>query len=145
MKSSSSSGGLSVISRDLKVIGDVITQGEIHIDGTIEGDVRGAKVTIGEHGAIIGTVLSENVRVRGLVRGNIISHDISLMETGRVHGDIAHDRISIEAGAFLDGRCHRREDAVPPSEEAALALEHNNQEKKVGDIHPISVNSRKKA
>src|SRR5262245_64385929 len=64
----SESGNKSVISNDLKIIGQglkIISQGTLQVDGEVEGDVAGAEVIIGEQGKVTGTVAAERVIVRG--------------------------------------------------------------------------------
>ena len=63
--------GPSIISADVKIIGHVSSQGELDINGTIEGDVRATALTIGETGAVKGEVIAESVVVRGTIEGRI--------------------------------------------------------------------------
>ena len=59
LRSGSSEGGKSIISNDLKIIGQglkFISQGTLQVDGEVEGDVAGAEVIIGEQGKVTGTV-----------------------------------------------------------------------------------------
>ena len=100
----------SIISRDLRIIGDIITDGDVQIDGIIEGDVNSGSVTVGEHAVVKGCIRAQLARVRGRVDGEIYARNVALARTAKVQGDIMHESISIEAGAYLDGRCRRIED-----------------------------------
>src|SRR5262249_16222430 len=51
----------SIISRDLKIKGDLICNGEIHIDGEVEGDVQSRSITIGEGADVRGTISSDSI------------------------------------------------------------------------------------
>ena len=60
----SDTGNKSVISNDLKIIGQglkIISQGTLQVDGEVEGDVAGSEVIIGEQGKVTGTVAAERV------------------------------------------------------------------------------------
>ena len=100
----------SILSSDMRIVGDVSSQGEIQIDGTVEGDIRAKSVLVGENADIKGEVLADQVRVHGRINGLIKSRDVHLARTAHVVGDILHETMSIENGAFLDGHCKRMTD-----------------------------------
>lgn len=104
------SGVPSIISADLRVVGDLISEGDVQIEGVVEGDVKSKSLTIGENALIKGSVISDSVRIRGTVDGEIFSRSVLLAKSSRVRGDITHESIAIEAGAYLDGRCRRLEE-----------------------------------
>ena len=116
LRSGSSEGGKSIISNDLKIIGQglkIISRGTLQVDGEVEGDVAGAEVIIGEQGKVTGTVAAERVIVRGKISGVIRGMTVALQASARVEGDIHHMSLTIEQGAEFDGRCRRPQD---PSE-----------------------------
>ena len=93
----------SIIGSDVSIKGDLTTLGEIQLDGTIEGDVRSASLTVGEHGSVQGTVIADEVVVKGAVTGQIKGRNIRLEKTAKVKGDLFHETLSVEAGAFIEG------------------------------------------
>ncbi len=97
----------SIVSADMRVVGDISSQGEVQIDGTVEGDVRAKSVLIGESADIKGEVLADLVQIHGHVNGLIKSRSVHLARTAHVVGDILHESMSIENGAFLEGHCKR--------------------------------------
>jgi cytoskeletal protein CcmA (bactofilin family) len=106
----SSEAGKSVISNDLKIIGQglkIISRGTLQVDGEVEGDVAGAEIIIGEQGKVTGTVAAERVVVRGRTSGVIRAMTVALQASARVEGDIHHKSLAIEEGAEFDGRCRR--------------------------------------
>ncbi len=56
----------SIISPDLKIVGDLKSSGDIQIDGTIEGDIESCLLTVGEHGKVDGSTVVDPVRVSSL-------------------------------------------------------------------------------
>jgi cytoskeletal protein CcmA (bactofilin family) len=107
-------GGKSVISNDLRIIGQslkIISRGTLQVDGEVEGDVGGAEIIIGEQGKVTGTVAAERVIVRGRISGVIRAMTVALQSSARVEGDIHHMSLAIEQGAEFDGRCRRPADA----------------------------------
>jgi cytoskeletal protein CcmA (bactofilin family) len=101
----------SIISRDLKVKGDLICKGDIQIDGEVEGDVQGGSITIGEGADVRGTISSDSIRVCGSVNGQLKGQSVVLAKTAKVLGDVLHHTLSVEPGAFFEGQCRRTESA----------------------------------
>ena len=96
---------LSQVSADLKIRGNLNNPGEVHFDGTIEGDITCRKLIVGEKASITGHVEADEVVIRGKVIGRVKAHSVQLAKTANVIGDIWHDTLVIEAGAFLEGHC----------------------------------------
>jgi len=97
----------SIIGTDLLISGDLVSEGEVHIDGTVEGDVKAKSILVGEAGVVRGEVFADSVRVHETVDGQIKARSVSLARSARVSGDILHEMLSIEQGAFLEGHCRR--------------------------------------
>lgn len=97
----------SIISADLHVIGDMRSQGEVQVDGVLEGDIETRALLIGETARIKGQITAEVVRVHGSVEGQIKARSVTLAKKAHVIGDILHEDLSIETGAFLEGHCKR--------------------------------------
>ena len=110
----------SIISPDLKIVGDLKCTGDIQIDGTIEGSIAGGLVTIGEQAKVEGSIVAETVRIFGTVNGQVRAKTVYLDKTGKVIGDIAHENLTIEAGAHFEGRVQHLE-SVDPGRVAKLA------------------------
>ena len=100
----------SIISNDLKIVGNLESTGDIQIDGTIQGDIRSLTLTIGESAHVKGSVYAESVRVCGHVSGEIKCTNVILAKTARVEGDVAHQSLAIEAGAYIEGNIRRLEE-----------------------------------
>ena len=97
----------SIISRDLKIVGDLHSDGEIQIDGNVSGDIRTRILIVGETAKIRGEIVAETIHVLGRVDGQIKAKVVKLADTAHVVGDILHEDLSIETGAFLEGHCKR--------------------------------------
>lgn len=94
----------SLIAEGVIIRGDIASQGDLHLDGMVEGDVAVTQLTIGERGGVTGAVRAETVEIRGHVSGTITAKQVRLCASARVDGDISHAEISIEAGAHFAGR-----------------------------------------
>lgn len=97
----------SIVSADLRIVGDLLSEGEIHVDGSVDGDIRSTRLLVGESARIKGEIVAESVDVHGTVIGQIKAQTVSLSRTAQVTGDILHENLAIEKGAFLEGHCKR--------------------------------------
>ena len=102
----------SIISADMVLQGSVNSEGEVQLDGSIEGNIRAGSLTIGEEASVDGEVVAETVIVRGKVKGSIRARQVQLAATARIEGDIVHSALSMESGAFFDGNCRHSADPV---------------------------------
>ncbi len=105
----------SLVSANLQVVGNLNTEGEIQIDGTVEGDITCNKLTVGESATISGEINADEIEVRGRVQGRIRARAVLLSKSANVTGDVWHDTLSIESGAFLEGHCKRNDSATTPA------------------------------
>ncbi len=102
----------SIISADLKIVGDLHSNGDLQIDGAVEGDITSRSVTVGEGAVVRGSLVAENVRVYGAVFGQIKANSVTLAKTAKVEGNVVHQALSMEAGAALSGNLSRLDTAV---------------------------------
>ena len=98
----------SVITQGLHVTGNIASDGELLVDGSVAGDVHVRGLTIGSSGKVEGKIVAEEIMVSGAVEGQISAKTVTIGRTARVTGDVLHDVLSIESGAEFQGRCQRR-------------------------------------
>ena len=102
----------SIISADMTMQGTVNSAGDIQIDGRLEGDVRSVGLVIGEKAEIYGEIFAEEVTVRGKVVGRICARKVLLAATSHVEGDILHEALAVETGAFFEGNCRHSDNPL---------------------------------
>ncbi len=103
---------VSLISADLLVTGNLVSPGDLQIDGVVEGDIHCQSLTIGASASVTGNIIASDVLIRGALHGGIEARSVTLGKTARVIGDILHETIAIEAGAVLEGRLTGRNRAL---------------------------------
>jgi len=103
------SGVPSIISPDLKIVGDLKSTGDIQIDGAVQGDIDSRLLIVGERARIEGSISAETVRISGTVNGQIRAKSVTLDKTAKVVGDVVHENLTMEAGAYLEGGVRRLE------------------------------------
>lgn len=102
--------GPSVIGADLTVVGNLVSRGEVHVEGEIQGDIHGTHVVVGEKAKITGAIVADEIVVRGHVMGSVRGKRVMLQATSHVEGDVFHQALAIEQGAFFEGKSRRSED-----------------------------------
>jgi cytoskeletal protein CcmA (bactofilin family) len=98
----------SFIGPEVTVTGNIETEGRIHIDGRVVGDVRCGILSQGERGAVIGNIAAGEARLAGLVDGAVEAGGLALEGSARVTGDVLYESVSITRGAEVEGRFKRR-------------------------------------
>ncbi len=98
----------SVLAGDLVIEGDVTSDGPVDVHGQLVGSVRAPVVVIAASGRIEGSVAAQELSVYGNVSGTITAQNVTFAPSAVVHADVVHKQITIEAGAEIEGRLHRR-------------------------------------
>ncbi len=118
----------SIVSTDLSIEGHLVSAGEVQVDGTVNGDIRCKALIVGVKGTVVGEITAQTVRMHGSVKGMIRAKSVFLASTARMAGDVEHESLAIEPGAYMEGHCKRisesnltpiMEDRRPPRTEAA--------------------------
>ena len=102
----------SIIGEDLTITGNVTSKGEIQVDGEIQGDIHCGSLLLGDKSQVIGSVIAEDVVVRGRVVGSIRGLRVTLQAQSHVEGDIFHQSLAIEQGAYFEGKSRRSDDPL---------------------------------
>ena len=100
------SGTATLISAGTVLKGDLKSETDLRIDGTIHGNVSsGAKIIVGPDGFVEGKVQGVQADIAGKVTGDINVKDLaSLRAKSDVKGNITALSLQIEAGAVFNGQ-----------------------------------------
>jgi len=113
--------GSSVIGAEMTLEGNISGGGEIQIDGVVKGDVRVEHVTVGDGGEVDGGIYAEAVEIRGKVSGSITAKQVRLYGACHVDGDVTHEQLAMETGAYFQGRSLRLQRPAQAAAPAAVA------------------------
>jgi len=104
----STAGSTSIIGAGTTITGNVLSNGDIRIDGVIKGNlVAKAKILIGAEGIIEGDIDGKQADVLGKVTGKIKVADLLYLHgQAIVDGDIYAGKLQIEPTASFNGQCH---------------------------------------
>ena len=107
VKNVNSPDKLNRIVEGTSIEGEIISEGNIRIDGKVKGTVstRG-RLVIGPEGSVEGNIICSNADIEGVLVGTIkVSELLTLKNTAKLQGDIVTSKLSIEPGAVFGGTC----------------------------------------
>jgi cytoskeletal protein CcmA (bactofilin family) len=104
-----SSGQHSIIPVDLQITGDLVSTGDIHVEGAIHGNITCRTLTLTGQPVIQGSIKAETVRVSGTFDGKLQAKKVTLTKAARMTGEIYYEIPEIEPGASFEGRLNRVE------------------------------------
>ena len=116
----------SVLSLGTHILGNIISDGAVDIDGTLEGNVKSEHITIRANGKISGDIIAHSVNIYGEVRGVIRAHEVHIYATANISGVIVHHTLTVEEGALIDAKLKRSTDNMNYRFEAEYEQDENN-------------------
>ncbi len=95
-----------IIGASVKVKGNFHGQGNIVIEGSLEGSLKtNANIFIGEKAKVVANVEAQDLMVNGEIKGNVKAKNyLSLGSTAKIQGDISYGEMSMEKGATINGQ-----------------------------------------
>ena len=95
------------ITAESKIIGTIVANNDIRIDGTVEGDIQcRGKVVIGEKGFVHGNIQCTNAEVQGRIEGKVeASQTLALRASANIQGDVVTQSLIVEPNAIFCGTC----------------------------------------
>jgi len=118
---------VNIIGNGTVIKGDVISAGDMRIDGVLQGNLQTkGRLIIGSTGKLIGEIDCKNSEISGTIEGKIVVGELlTLRSTAKIMGDIITSKLSIEPGAVFTGTCNmggnQRKPEVTPVVENATA------------------------
>lgn len=106
-----------IISKTVRIKGDIATDSGLRLDGQIEGKVEVGSILItGKDSLIKGDVHCKEAIIAGRIEGNVFATDAIEMQTGAsIFGDIHCKQLIIQKDCFFEGKCQmveRKEELV---------------------------------
>ncbi|WP_020402268.1 bactofilin family protein [Gracilimonas tropica] len=111
--SSSQSPTVNILSEGTKLKGDLNSQSDIRVGGTVEGEaVSKGKLIVTGNGRIIGNITSSDADIAGRVEGEVkVSNKLTLRESAIIDGNIYTKTLIVEEGAQINGSCRMGTDS----------------------------------
>ena len=96
-----------VIAKNTTIVGDIKSDGDFRIDGSLEGTlVTNGRVIIGAEGFVKGKVECANSDIEGKFSGNLlVLNTLTIKTTAKISGDVIIGKLSVEPGATFNATC----------------------------------------
>ena len=109
--------GATLISAGTTLKGDISSNSDLRIDGTIIGNINSsAKIIIGSTGIVEGDIIGNNADVVGKGSGNIrVKELLQLRGQSVVTGNLYAGKLQVEPSATFNGQCHMGANVVEMS------------------------------
>ena len=109
---SGSQNAETVIGPSIKVKGDFHGEGDIIIEGSVEGEISTKQfISVGANAKIIANIKANSAKIAGRINGNLkISGYLEILQTAIINGDVSASDISIEKGAIVHGNLNMKND-----------------------------------
>ena len=96
-----------IIAQGTKIVGDFNSEGDLRIDGTVEGNVKtSGKVVVGKAGLIKGTLQGSDAYFEGKFSGKLtLAGTLTLKSSAHIEGEVVAGKLSVEPGATFNVTC----------------------------------------
>lgn len=119
------------IAKGTKIIGDIITEGSLRIEGEIKGKIEAkAKVVVAQSAVVDGELHCDYADIEGKTKGLINANSVlNIKKTAEINGKVITDKLVVEAGAQFNASCKMKapvksiKDAQQKSESEQEALQ----------------------
>jgi len=112
----------SMIAQGVTIHGNVLGDGELHLDCVVMGDIRVGKLILGPNARVEGAVAAQAIEIHGVVKGAVTAQAVRLYGTAHVDGDITHEQLAMETGADFQGRSLKFQRQAPAAQPAAAPV-----------------------
>ena len=108
--------------------GDLISEGDFRIEGTIIGSLKtSGKVVIGKTGLVDGVLTCNNADLEGKFKGNLnVSDMLSLRSSAQVEGEVHIGKLSVEPGATFNANWLMKGSVKELQKETKVDASQNN-------------------
>jgi len=112
LPSAPASSAPAYLDRGTKINGKLRFESAARIDGTVDGEIDGKEITIGESGVATAQIRADTIVVHGKVKGEITATNrIEIHPTAKIVGNIVAPKLIIHDGAIFEGQCSMGQEA----------------------------------
>ena len=97
----------STISEGFELTGEITSQGNLQVEGKVNGNIQAENLSIGSKGVVKGSVKCHSLTIKGEFSGEASCDQLNLSGNAVVNGDIQYRSLTMTAGAILMGTVTR--------------------------------------
>ena len=110
-------GKTSLLSKKIKIEGDIQGDEDLRVEGQFKGTIKVVgDFFIGQSGVVEADVEADNIVIQGKITGNVLARkQLEIQSSGQLLGDCQAKSIDIREGAIFEGRSRMlKSPATPP-------------------------------
>ncbi len=117
MDKGKATGTTSLLSKEVKIEGDIQGNEDLQVDGQLKGSIKiDGDIFVGPTGTIEADVEAENIVVQGQITGNVLARkQLQIQSSGKLLGDCIAQTIDIKEGALFEGRSKMIKSSAAPA------------------------------
>ena len=98
---------INVVAKNTAIIGDITSEGDFRIDGTLEGNIKTkGRVIIDAEGSVKVKIDAVNSDIEGKFSGDLLVQEtLTIKATANISGDVVIGKLSVEPGATFNASC----------------------------------------
>ena len=106
MPKDSAADSTSLLSKNVKIEGEIEGPENFHVEGYIKGSIKlSGDIFVGNTGIVEADVEAKNIVIQGEVTGNVlVRKQLEIHPSGKLIGDCSAASIDIKEGAVFEGR-----------------------------------------
>jgi len=89
----------------MQVDGNLISAGNIRIEGRVNGEVDARAVDITPGAFVDGSIHAQVVQIGGTVKGQVEAKRVKIQQSGEMVGDVVYEVLEVESGSRFEGAC----------------------------------------
>lgn len=123
MDKGNATGSISLLSKEIKMEGEIQGSENLQVEGRFKGSIKLAgDLYIGMTGVVDADIEADNVVIQGQINGNILARkQLQIQSSGKLIGDCTAQSIDIKEGALFEGRSKMIRPAAVSAGVAAVA------------------------
>ncbi len=94
---------LSIIGIGMDFTGEINTEGDVHIDGIVKGNIKADEVVIGMDGNFNGEIQCNILKINGKISGKFMVSSLQVCSDGLLEGKAKYEEITVERGGRVQG------------------------------------------
>ncbi len=92
-----------VISEGFSLVGDIVSEGILHIEGKTSGSIKASGINVGPRGFVEGVVACASLHIKGGFAGTAVCGELVIAASAVVKGHITYQMLTIGRGATIEG------------------------------------------
>jgi len=131
-----------IIGPTVKVEGNFVGEGDVAVEGSVNGSLKTAKnLRVGSSAKIKADVDADNIFIAGEIRGNVRARGrLELAASGRIYGNVDATVLAVEAGAVLHGKCQM---AAGREADASVSANNSTAGHSVDELERVAIKSKR--